>query len=92
MRDSSVSLSRRLRADQACISTDSMRFYPHDQDTGGFFVTVLEKKADAPLEDVKSGEATGASTAAAEDVAMDPHEAEPIEEQPCAKSTTFSGP
>lgn len=61
----------------------SMRFYPHDQDTGGFFVTVLEKKADAPLEDVRSGEAAGAPATAAEDVKMDPHEARPSEEQPC---------
>jgi hypothetical protein len=59
-----------------------MRFYPHDQDTGGFFVTVLEKKADSPLEDVKPGETAGASATVADDVTMDPHEAEPIEEQP----------
>ena len=30
-----------------------MRIYPHQQDTGGFFIAVLEKKHDAPWENDK---------------------------------------
>lgn len=56
-----------------------MRFYPQDQDTGGFFVTVLEKKADAPRDDVKPD----AAAAGADDVAMSPQEATPVESEPC---------
>ena len=32
--------------------TSSMRLFPHDQDTGGFFVCVLEKTKTAPAEPV----------------------------------------
>eukprot|EP00975_Prorocentrum_lima_P027602 5801399-Prorocentrum_lima.AAC.1 len=34
-----------------------MRFLPHDLDTGGFFVAVLEKTAPLPSETVKADEA-----------------------------------
>ena len=30
-----------------------MRIYPHQQDTGGFFIAVLEKKCPAPWENGK---------------------------------------
>lgn len=33
-----------------------MRLFPHDQDTGGFFVCVLEKAASAPTEPVPAPE------------------------------------
>jgi multisite-specific tRNA:(cytosine-C5)-methyltransferase len=55
--------------------TNSMRLVPHDQDTGGFFVCVLEKLVDAPegeavaelppvpaLDDVIMADEKGAST------------------------------
>lgn len=31
----------------------SMRIYPHQQDTGGFFIAVLQKKCQAPWENDK---------------------------------------
>lgn len=35
----------------------AMRFLPHHQDTGGFFVCVLEKIAEIPLLDINEDEA-----------------------------------
>ena len=32
-----------------------MRVYPHQQDTGGFFIAVLEKKCEAPWENGNRG-------------------------------------
>jgi hypothetical protein len=60
-----------------------MRFYPHDQDTGGFFVTVLEKKLEAPLEDVKPDPVAEEEDEVEEDVAMDPREAVSVEAPAC---------
>ncbi|RPA76763.1 S-adenosyl-L-methionine-dependent methyltransferase [Ascobolus immersus RN42] len=46
----------------------TLRIYPHLQDTGGFYVAVLEKKADIKVGDIRASTATSGAATPAEEV------------------------
>ncbi|KAL6881189.1 S-adenosyl-L-methionine-dependent methyltransferase [Trichoderma novae-zelandiae] len=68
-----------------------MRVYPHLQDTGGFFITVLEKKSEFKAKPEKEAKEATQSNGAAEDAAASdkkPLDADVDTEQPAKKAKT----
>lgn len=65
-----------------------MRVYPHLQDTGGFFITVLEKKTDFKARNENEPKTAAAAAAVAANIAKSQAASEKTEEKPADTAET----